>query len=41
MIADLQGESPPENLKDKADELMGLLQNILRNPDELGKPKPV
>jgi hypothetical protein len=41
MIADLQGESPPENLKDKADELMGRLKKILRNPDELGKPKPV
>jgi hypothetical protein len=41
MIADLQGESPSENLKEKADELMGRLQKILRNPDELGKPKPV
>lgn len=41
MIADLQGESPPENLKEKADELMGRLKKILRNPDELGKPKPV
>jgi hypothetical protein len=41
MIADLQGESPPENLKEKADELMGRLQKILRNPDELGKQKSV
>jgi hypothetical protein len=41
MIADLQGESPSENLIDKADELMGRLKKILRNPDELGNPKPV
>jgi hypothetical protein len=41
MIADLQSESPPENLREKADELMGRLKKILRNPDELGKPKPV